>query len=89
MTERSTHGWAIRNHRDGKSVLLGKYFWIRGAPSRLPEHMNGYITVLYRTRCEARDALRDYKERFAHNEWMVRNYRRMTVVKAEVTVREI
>lgn len=53
--------WAINsNSREGHG-FLGILCWFEGGPSRLPSHVCGNRTATWRTRSEARAALRTLK----------------------------
>jgi len=61
----SSHkAWAINaNSKEGHG-LLGKYWWFENRSHIIPVFLNGYTTACFRTRKEAREALKSAKRAF-------------------------
>lgn len=57
----SDHGWAIAANDKEYRGLLGKYWWFGNRPHAIPTHMMGYKVAVFRTRRDAREALKYVK----------------------------
>lgn len=57
------HGWVIQIKRGGSWLTLGKYTWFNGRYEPSPEHMDGYVTAVFKTRRQARAAQKIFGNR--------------------------
>lgn len=91
---KKSHGWAIRHRYDGREYLLGRYCFteyrtLTVREGDFPDCMRGYVAGVFKIRRDARDWLRDEKQRGKDNAWMLEYNHFMAVVKVSVTVAEI
>lgn len=62
--KRERIAWAIDSRSHEIHGFIGMYWWFDGEPPKIPNHMLGTGTALFRTRQMARDALPCVKNLF-------------------------
>jgi len=50
-------GWVINTRSDDGHGFIGKFWWFGKNPPKIPNHMDGYRTAVFRTRKEAIEGL--------------------------------
>ena len=61
MIIKTYRGWAINTRSEEGHGLIGRYWWFDNQPPKIPVHLHGHITALFKTRRKAREYL--YKVR--------------------------